>query len=68
MASLVCLILAGCGCGGGGGASEPSETHPAPQKSRPAPAANGSVVLGSKNFIVWGGLGFGTAHPAKLVV
>jgi hypothetical protein len=65
VASLVCLILAGCG---GGGASEPSEMHPAPQKSRPAPAANGPVVLGSKNFIVWGGLGFGTAHPAKLVV
>jgi hypothetical protein len=25
-------------------------------------------VLGSSNFIVWGGIGFGTAHPSKLVV
>jgi hypothetical protein len=24
--------------------------------------------LGAKNFIVWGGIGFGTAHPSKLVV
>jgi hypothetical protein len=60
---LVCFILAGCG-----GTSEPSRTHRAPSKSRPAAAANGPVVLGSKNFVVWGGLGFGTAHPAKLVV
>jgi hypothetical protein len=61
--SLVCLILAGCG-----GSSRPSATHPAQPKSRPAHAAKGPVVLGSKNFIVWGGTGFGTAHPSKLVV
>lgn len=31
-------------------------------------AANGPVLLGSKSFIVWGGIGFGVAHPSKLVV
>jgi hypothetical protein len=25
-------------------------------------------VLGAKSFVVWGGIGFGTAHPSKLVV
>ena len=25
-------------------------------------------MLGAKGFIVWGGIGFGTAHPSKLVV
>ena len=61
--SLVCFILAGCG-----GASEPSATHRGRPNTHPATAANGPVVLGSKNFIVWGGVGFGTAHPTKLVV
>jgi hypothetical protein len=61
--SVVCFILAGCG-----GASKPSTTHRAPRKSSPAPAATGPVVLGAKTFIVWGGIGFGTAHPSKLVV
>ena len=60
---LVCFILGGCG-----GASEPSGTHRVRPKSRPAAAANGPVVLGAKSFIVWGGIGFGTAHPSKLVV
>jgi hypothetical protein len=63
MISLVCFILAGCG-----GARESSGTHHAPHNSPPATVANGPVVLGSKNFIVWGGIGFGTAHPSKLVV
>jgi hypothetical protein len=61
--SLVCLILAGCG-----GAGEPSGTHRARPASHAATAANGPVVLGAKSFIVWGGIGFGTAHPTKLVV
>jgi hypothetical protein len=61
--SLVCLILAGCG--GGGKKGGPAR---APSRSRPATVARGPVVLGSKNFILWGGIGFGTAHPAKLVV
>ena len=61
--SLVCLILAGCG-----GATGPSGTHRARPTSRPATAANGPVVLGAKSFVVWGGIGFGTAHPTKLVV
>jgi hypothetical protein len=61
--SLVCFMLAGCG-----GASESSGSHPARPKSRPAPATNGPVVLGAKSFIVWGGIGFGIAHPSKLVV
>jgi hypothetical protein len=60
---LPCVIVAGCG-----GASERSATHSAPPKSSPAPAAGGPVVLGSKNFVVWGGLGFGTPHPSKLAV
>ena len=29
---------------------------------------HGPVVLGAKTFTVWGGIGFGTAHPSKLVV
>jgi hypothetical protein len=61
--SLLCFGLAGCG-----GSSAPSATHPAQATSRPVASATGPVVLGSKNFIVWGGVGFGTAHPAKLVV
>jgi hypothetical protein len=61
--SLVCLVLAGCG-----GTKDPSGTGRARPKSPPASAAKGPVVLGSKNFIQWGGRGFGTAHPAKLVV
>jgi hypothetical protein len=40
---------------------------PAQSRSRAIPA-KGPVVLGAKSFIVWGGLGFGTAHPSKLVV
>src|ERR1700759_21427 len=60
---LLCFILAGCG-----GASEPSATRSAPPKRSPAPAADGPVVLGSKDFVVWGGLGFGTPHPTKLAV
>ena len=60
---LACLLLAGCG-----GADKPSAAHSAAHTSSPAAVANGPVVLGSKNFVVWGGLGFGTAHPSKLVV
>jgi hypothetical protein len=61
--SAVCLILVGCG-----GARELSGTLRAGPTTHPATDANGPVVLGSKNFIVWGGIGFGTAHPAALVV
>ena len=61
--SLLCLILAGCG-----GATDPSATHRAQPKRRDPTPANGPVVLGAKNFVTWGGMGFGTAHPAKLVV
>ena len=61
--SVVCLILAGCG-----GTSKPSGSHRAAPASHPATAPNGPVLLGSKSFIVWGGIGFGTAHPSKLVV
>jgi hypothetical protein len=60
---MVCFILVGCGGGGG-----LSTTHSVPAKSSPAAVADGPVVLGSKNFVVWGGLGFGTAHPSKLAV
>jgi hypothetical protein len=66
---LACFLMAGCG-----GTSEPSATHPARPKSPPAaPAkaaapAKGPVVLGSKNFVTWGGSGFGMAHPTRLVV
>jgi len=60
---LVCSILVGCGA-----ARKPSGTNHARPTSRPASVANGPVVLGAKNFIIWGGIGFGTAHPAKLVV
>jgi hypothetical protein len=60
---LVCVLVAGCG-----GADKPSAAHSAAHTSSPAAVANGPVVLGSKNFVVWGGLGFGTAHPSKLVV
>ncbi|HEX6460883.1 MAG TPA: hypothetical protein VF032_18345 [Thermoleophilaceae bacterium] len=56
--SLLCLFLAGCG-----GAAD----RPEPKRG-PARAPNGPVVLGSKNFIQWGGRGFGTPHPDKLVV
>jgi hypothetical protein len=61
---LLCLLLAGCG----GGTSEPTGTHPAARKSRPASSAKGPVVLGSKNFVTWGGSGFGTPHPSRIVV
>jgi hypothetical protein len=61
--SLFCLVLAGCGGGG-----TPSASHRAPAKSRSDTPADGPVLLGSKSFIVWGGLGFGTAHPSKIVV
>ena len=47
--SLVCFIAAGCGGG------ESSGSHPARPKSRSAVPANGPVVLGAKNFIVWVG-------------
>lgn len=76
--SLVCLILAGCGGASdqsathrarpSGAARDRSGTHRARPKSGPATAANGPVVLGAKNFTVWGAMGFGTAHPSKLVV
>jgi len=68
--SLSCLVLAGCG-----GTSSPSATHPARAKSRPASAQSrparvqkGPVLLGSKNFVTWGGSGFGTPHPSRLAV
>jgi hypothetical protein len=66
--SLLGLLLAGCG-----GAGEQSGTHPAaPPKSRPASAASspakGPVLLGSKNFVTWGGSGFGTPHPSRIAV
>lgn len=61
--SLVCFILVGCG-----GAREPGRAHRARPKGRHATAASGPLVLGSKNFIVWDGKGFGTAHPRELVV
>jgi hypothetical protein len=60
---LVCLILAGCGA-----TSKRDATRRAPPTGPPATEAKGAVVLGSKNFVVWGGIGFGTAHPDKLVV
>ena len=53
---LLVLGLAGCGSAG-----KPAAT----QRERPA---SGPVLLGAKSFILWGGIGFGTAHPAKLVV
>jgi hypothetical protein len=59
---LVSFILVGCG------ARHVSATHRVGPKSHPATRTNGPVVLGSKNFIVWGGIGFGTAHPTALVV
>ena len=59
----MCFMLAGCG-----GTSAPSATHRERPKSRPAAAAKGPVVLGAKTFTLWGGIGFGTAHPSKLVV
>ena len=55
---LACFLMAGCG-----GTSEPSATHPARPKSPPAAPAKGPVVLGSKNFVTWGGSGFGMPHP-----
>jgi hypothetical protein len=55
---LACLIVAGCG----GASKRIGETHRAPTR------AAGPVLLGSKDFIVWGGIGFGSPHPAKLVV
>src|ERR1700742_3997894 len=61
---VLCFILAGCG-----GSTQPSATRSAsPPESRPGATANGPVLLGAKSFIVWGGIGFGTAHPSKLVV
>jgi hypothetical protein len=62
--SLACFMLAGCG----GGAKESSATRQARPTSGPASAAHGPVVLGAKSFVVWGGIGFGTAHPTTLVV
>lgn len=61
--SVVCFILVGCG-----GASESGGAHGGRPKGRHASGAGGPVVLGSKNFIGWGGRGFGTAHPRALVV
>jgi hypothetical protein len=60
---LLCFILAGCG-----GSAQPSATRSASPQSSPGAAAKGPVVLGAKSFIVWGGIGFGTAHPSKLAV
>jgi len=62
---LVCLLLAGCGSAG-----KPTGTHPAPPKTtRPSSTgANGPVLLGSKNFVTWGGAGFGTPHPSRVAV
>ncbi|MCW2966505.1 MAG: hypothetical protein JWM71_277 [Solirubrobacteraceae bacterium] len=53
-ALLVCFILAGCG-----GAKKPSG---------PAAGASGPLVLGAKDFVGRSRIGFGTAHPANLVV
>jgi hypothetical protein len=61
--SLTCFILVGCG-----GANHQGGTRRPRSTPRAASAANGPVVLGSKNFILWGGGGFGTAHPSELVV
>ena len=61
----MCFVLAGCG---GGAKMASSATHPAAPKTRPSTAAHGPVVLGAKTFVVWGGVGFGTAHPATLFV
>jgi hypothetical protein len=61
--SLACLILVGCG-----GARQPSGVQRAQSTSRATTAASGPVLLGAKSFIVWGGIGFGTAHPTELVV
>ena len=60
---LLCFVLAGCG-----GSGKPSGTRSPSVQSSAAASANGPVVLGAKSFIVWGGIGFGTAHPSKLVV
>lgn len=60
--SVACSILVGCG------STQGHAPHRVPRESGGATAANRPVVLGSKDFIVWGGIGFGTAHPAKLVV
>jgi hypothetical protein len=63
VALLLCLMLVGCG-----GAGKPAGVHRA-RRTRPAASvASGPVLLGAKSFIVWGGIGFGTAHPSKLVV
>jgi hypothetical protein len=61
--ALLCLILAGCGDSG-----QPSAKAGGSPKSSAGVAVNGPVLLGAKSFIVWGGIGFGTAHPSKLVV
>jgi hypothetical protein len=61
--SLACLVVAGCG-----GATAASATHRARAPRHVAAGPSGPVVLGAKDFITWGALGFGTAHPAKLVV
>jgi hypothetical protein len=61
--SLAGFILVGCG-----GAREPSRTQRAQAASRHATSVKGPVVLGAKSFIIWGGIGFGTAHPTKLVL
>jgi hypothetical protein len=79
-ASLVCLIAAGCGgadrtathaAGHRTPAATPGNAETPANAGTPGNAVtpgNGPVVLGSKNFIVWGGVGFGTAHPTKIVV
>ena len=51
-----------------GGSSNSAAYGSSLKKSRPAVPANGPVVLGAKNFIVWGGIGVGIARPSKLVV
>lgn len=61
--SLVSMVLVGCG-----GAQPLTGTDRARTGRPHASLRNGPVLLGSKDFIVWGGIGFGTAHPSKLVV
>lgn len=61
--SLLCSLLVACG-----GMSSVTRAPGGKPGSRPATPANRPVLLGSKSFIVWGGIGFGVAHPSKLVV